>query len=59
MIDDDRNSLKRTVTSDESWCFMYDSETKRQSAAWLSPKKWKAESENAEIVRENNVDCIF
>jgi hypothetical protein len=33
MIDDDRNILKRTVMSDESWYFVYDPETKRQSAA--------------------------
>jgi hypothetical protein len=24
MIDEDRNVLKRNVTSDESWCFMHD-----------------------------------
>jgi hypothetical protein len=43
MIDDDRNVLKRIVTGDENWCFMYDPETKRQSAAWLSSKKPKAQ----------------
>jgi hypothetical protein len=42
MVDDDRNVLKRIVTGDESWCFMYDPETKRQSATWLSPKEPKA-----------------
>jgi hypothetical protein len=31
MIHEDRNVLKRSVTGDESWCFMYDPETKRQS----------------------------
>jgi hypothetical protein len=43
MIGGDRNVLKRIVTGDESWCFMYDPETKRQSATWLSPKKPKAQ----------------
>jgi hypothetical protein len=43
MIDDERNVLKRTVTGDESWCFMYDPETERQIATWLSPKKLKAQ----------------
>jgi hypothetical protein len=38
MTDDDRNVLKRTVTGDESCWFMYDPETKRQSATWLGPK---------------------
>jgi hypothetical protein len=42
MIDDDSNVLKRTVTSDESWCFRYDPETKCQSATWLSPTILKA-----------------
>jgi hypothetical protein len=43
LIDDDRNVLKRIVTNAESWCFMYDPETKYQSATWLSPKKLKAQ----------------
>jgi hypothetical protein len=43
MIDDDRNVLKTIVTGDESWCFMYDPETKRHSATWLSSKKPKAQ----------------
>jgi hypothetical protein len=30
MTDDDRNVLKRAVTGDDSWCFMYDPETKCQ-----------------------------
>lgn len=29
--------LKTIVTGDESWCFVYDPQTKRQSSAWLSP----------------------
>jgi hypothetical protein len=28
---------------DDSWCFMYDLETKRQSETWLSAKKPKAQ----------------
>jgi hypothetical protein len=43
MIDGDRNVLKRIVTEDENWCFVYDPETKRQSATWSSPKKPKTE----------------
>lgn len=35
--DSDSNFLKTIVTGDESWCFMYDPQTKRQSSAWLSP----------------------
>jgi hypothetical protein len=59
MIHDETNVLKRIVTGDESWSFMYDPETKRQSAASFSPKKQKAQSENAIIAGENNFDCIF
>jgi hypothetical protein len=43
MTDDDRSVLKCTVTGDESWCFMYDPETKRHSVTWLSPKEPKAQ----------------
>jgi hypothetical protein len=55
MIDDDRNILKRIVTGDESWCFICDPETKRQSATWLSPKKPKTQK----VAGEDNVDCII
>jgi hypothetical protein len=41
MTYDDRNVLKGTVTGDESWCIMYDPETKRQSATWLSQRNRK------------------
>jgi hypothetical protein len=43
MIYDDINVLKRIATDDGSWCFVYDPETKRQSATWLSQKKPKAQ----------------
>lgn len=32
----DSNFLKSIVTGDETWCFQYDPETKRQSAEWKS-----------------------
>jgi hypothetical protein len=43
MSDDNRNVLKRIVMGDESWCFMCDPETKRQSATCMSPKKPKVQ----------------
>jgi hypothetical protein len=43
MTDDDRNVLKRIVMGDESWHFMYDQETKCQSATLLSPEKPRAQ----------------
>ena len=33
----DRNFLKSIVTGDETWCFEYEPETKRQSAEWRAP----------------------
>lgn len=33
----DRNFLYSIVTGDETWCFQYDPETKRQSAEWKHP----------------------
>lgn len=33
----DRNFLYNIVTGDETWCFQYDPETKRQSAEWKHP----------------------
>ncbi|CAK9801097.1 Mariner Mos1 transposase [Anthophora plagiata] len=33
----DENFLKTIVTGDETWCFQYNPETKRQSAEWRSP----------------------
>lgn len=34
--ENDPNFLKAIVTGDETWCFQYDPETKRQSAEWKS-----------------------
>jgi hypothetical protein len=32
--------LNRTVSGDETWCFVYDPQLKRQSATWKSPE-WR------------------
>jgi len=44
MINGDKNFLDKVITGDESWCFAYDPETKRQSSEWTGehspqPKK--------------------
>ena len=31
----DKNSLDKVITGDESWCFAYGPETKRQSSKWV------------------------
>jgi len=35
MIKGDKNFLDKVITGDESWCFTYDPETKRQSSEWV------------------------
>jgi hypothetical protein len=35
VINGDKNFLDKIVTGDESWCFAYDHETKRQSSEWV------------------------
>jgi len=35
MINSEKNFLDKVVTVDESWCFAYDPETKRQSSEWV------------------------
>jgi hypothetical protein len=39
MIDNDRNVLKTIETGDESWCFMYDPETKCQESSLVESKE--------------------
>lgn len=44
MADRDPDFLKKIVTGDETWCFLYDPQTKRQSSEWktkTSPRKEK------------------
>ncbi|GBM16163.1 hypothetical protein AVEN_126434-1 [Araneus ventricosus] len=48
MADEDDSFLKKIVTGDETWCFLYDPQTKRQSSEWkakTSPRKEKFESD--------------
>jgi hypothetical protein len=37
-VDVDRSLLHSVVTSDETWCFQYDPQTKRQSTEWRLPR---------------------
>jgi hypothetical protein len=56
MTDDNRNVLQITVTGYASWCSMYDPETKRQSATWLSPKKPKSQKM---IIKKSRVKTLL
>jgi hypothetical protein len=46
-------------TGDESWCFMYDPETKRQRATWFSPKKPKAQKLKIQKLRVKTMLTAF
>ena len=35
MANADKNFLNKIITGDETWCFAYDPETKRQSSEWV------------------------
>jgi hypothetical protein len=35
MADKDKNLFNKIITGDETWCFAYDPETKRQSSEWV------------------------
>jgi hypothetical protein len=61
MIDDDRKVLKRIVTGDASWCFMYsyNPETKRQNETWSSPKKPKAQKVRMQKSRMKTILTAF
>jgi hypothetical protein len=59
MTNDDRNVLKRIVTGDESWGSIYDPDTKRQSATWLSPKKPNTQKVRMEKLRVKTMLTAF
>ena len=41
-VDKDPSLLRRIVTVDEKWCFLYNLQSKRASATWKSPQSpWK------------------
>jgi len=35
MADADKNFFNKIITEDETWCFAYDPERKRQSSEWV------------------------
>jgi len=38
MVDADKFFLNKIITGDETWCFAYDPETKRQGSEWVGDK---------------------
>ncbi|XP_035226671.1 protein GVQW3-like [Stegodyphus dumicola] len=60
--DADPAFLDRIVTGDESWCYQYDPETKRQSSEWQSPssprqKKFRFEKSKIKVMLIAFFDC--
>jgi hypothetical protein len=51
--------VKLKKTAPEIWCFMYDPETKRQIATWLSPKKPKAQKLRMQKLRVKTMLTAF
>lgn len=62
--------LNKIVTGDETWCYHFDPETKRQSAQWLkvgapSPRKARFQKSSLKVLasiffdRKGIVDCSF
>lgn len=52
MVTNTPNFFKNIITGDESWCFAYDPETKRQSAQWVgenSPRPKKLRFQKSKI----------
>jgi hypothetical protein len=35
MADEDKKCFNKIITGDESWCFVYDPETKRKGSEWV------------------------
>jgi hypothetical protein len=59
MADADKNFLNKIITEDETWCFAYDPETKRQSSEWVcetSPRPKKLKFQKSRI---KNMLIIF
>jgi DNA-directed RNA polymerase specialized sigma54-like protein len=53
MADADKHFFNKIITGDETWCFAYDPETKRQSSEWVgetSPRPKKLKSQRSRIM---------
>lgn len=60
--DKDTTFLQRIITGDETWCFLYDPQLKRQSATWKSPssprrKKCRQDKTKGKVMLEVFFDC--
>jgi hypothetical protein len=64
MADVDKFFFNKIITGNETWCFAYDPETKRQSSEWvgetsLRPKKKKrTKTKKTEILKVPHQDHV-
>ena len=60
MCDQDPLLLENITTGDETWCYQFDPESKRQSMAWSSPTSLRHKKRSsAKIHGQNTVDCLL
>lgn len=59
MTKKDKNFLYNIVTGDETWCFQYDPETKRQSAKWQAPSEPKPKKSRLEKSKVKSMLICF
>ena len=57
MVDQDPGVLNRIITGDETWCYLYDPQSKRQSSEWKSPssprkQKFRADRSKGKVMLE-------
>lgn len=56
MQETDPRFLNKIVTGNETWCFAYDPETKKQSAEWVGPSSPRAKKNSIlKITNQDNV----
>jgi hypothetical protein len=57
-VDDDRFFLDSVVTGDETWCFQYDPQTRRQNMEWCSPSSPRQNISISKIKKPSDFDFI-
>jgi len=57
--DADKNFFNRNITEDETWCFAYDAETKRQSSEWVRETSTRPKKLTFQRSRIKNLLIIF
>jgi len=59
IINVDKNFLDKFLTGDESWCFAYDPETKRQSSEWVGEHSPRPKKLRFQKSSEDDADSVF